>query len=130
MNLRLERFEYGPDYTIGRLYIDNQYFCYTLEDKVRKVKVPKETAIPAGKYKVVVDESSRFGREMPHILDVPNFEGVRIHSGNTKEDTEGCILLGNTWNGVGFVGQSRQAFEEFFHRLCITRLAELEIIDK
>ena len=127
MNLIVKRFEFGPDYTIGRLYIDGDYFCYTLEDKVRVEKIPGETAIPAGRYSVIVDHSNHFQRDLPHILNVPGFEGVRIHPGNTKADTEGCILVGYTWNGVGFVGNSRQAFEDFFHRLCVTRKAELEI---
>ena len=80
-------------------------FCDTLEDKWRDLtkekKVPGETCIPAGRYRVVMDYSNRFKRVMPHILDVKYFEGVRIHAGNVRADTDGCILLGQyLQNGV------------------------------
>lgn len=117
MQMTLERFEFGEDYTIGKLYLDGIYECYTLEDRVREEKVAGKTAIPTGTYKVVVDFSNRFKREMPHILNVMNFEGVRIHSGNTDKDTEGCILLGLIWNGGNYIGNSRAAYKHFFERL-------------
>lgn len=115
MKLEVKRFEYGTNYTIGRLYIDGEYECFTLEDKVRvgESKVFGATAIPAGHYRVVRDLSQRFGRRMPHVLNVPGFEGIRIHSGNTDKDTFGCILLGNTWAGGDFIGGSRAAFDKF-----------------
>ena len=115
MNLVLKRIEFGTNYTIGRLYIDNTFQCFTLEDKTREagVKVAGETSIPYGTYKVIKDMSSRFGTMMPHVLNVSNFEGVRIHSGNTDKDTEGCILLGETWAGGDFIGRSRNAFDAF-----------------
>lgn len=115
MNLVLKRIEFGTNYTIGRLYINSIFQCFTLEDKTREpgVKVAGETAIPYGTYKVVKDMSSRFGKMMPHILNVMGFEGVRIHSGNTDKDTEGCILLGETWAGGDFIGKSQVAFAEF-----------------
>lgn len=115
MIITVHRFEFGTDYTIGRLSIDGEFQCYTLEDKVRPsgVKIDGKTAIPAGHYKIVRDMSNRFGRVMPHILNVSGFEGIRIHSGNTSEDTEGCILLGDTWSGNNFVGNSRVAFNNF-----------------
>lgn len=118
MKLYIKRFEFGTNYTIGRLYVDDVYECYTLEDKVREagVKVPNETAIPTGTYKVVVDHSIHFGKDLPHILNVMGFEGVRIHSGNTDKDTEGCILLGDTWPGGDFIGNSLLAFDRFFER--------------
>ena len=118
MDIKLRRFEFGTTYTIGKLYIDGVYHCFTLEDKVREgEKVQNETAIPYGIYSVIIDISTRFGRPMPHVLDVPGFEGIRIHTGNTSHDTEGCILLGTTWAGKDFVGNSKFAFEPFFEKL-------------
>lgn len=107
--------------TIGRLSVDGRFQCYTCEDEVRPpgVKVPGKTAIPAGRYRVIVNRSERFsrsaGREvlLPLLLDVPGFSGVRIHPGNTAADTEGCILPGR-----GFltdrVTDSRAAFDALF----------------
>jgi len=104
--------------TIGELYIGEnpQRQCYTLEDKVRPegIKIPGETAIPPGRYEVIVTYSERFKREMPLLLDVPNFEGVRIHSGNTDADTEGCILVGRIPVNNDCIGESRLAFGELF----------------
>ncbi len=96
MKLSLHREFLGENYTIGRLYIDNKIFCDTLEDKVRigQAKVYGQTAIPYGKYKVVMTMSNRFKKIMPLLLKVEGFEGIRIHGGNTAEDTLGCILLG------------------------------------
>lgn len=88
--------------TIGQLYVNGEYFCFTLEDKVREVsgqpvdkwKVPEETAIPQGRYPVQLQVSPRFGPDTLSILNVPGFAGIRMHAGNTAEDTEGCPLLG------------------------------------
>ena len=85
--------------THGRLFKvdkDNkrEFICYTLEDKERLVKVKGQTAIPTGKYTVIVTMSPRFKKELPLILNVPNFSGVRFHGGNTENDSEGCPLLG------------------------------------
>lgn len=85
-------------YTIGRLTVDGQYFCDTLEDRVRDLtkekKVPGETAIPAGTYDMVVNISPKFKRMLPRLLNVPNFDGILIHRGNTANDSAGCILVG------------------------------------
>ena len=98
MKLKVERRFLGPDYTIGTLEVDGKYFCDTLEDRVRDLsrekKVPGETAIPAGRYDVVVNISPRFKRKLPRLLNVPGFEGILIHRGNTPGDTAGCILVG------------------------------------
>ena len=96
--------------------IDTLYECFTLEDVEREVKIPGKTAIPTGEYKLILDYSNRFKRIMPHILDVPGFEGVRIHSGNTDADTDGCILVGKTTKD-GTVGLSRIAFANLMVRL-------------
>lgn len=98
MKLRLERIACRPGYTIGRLYIDGQYWCDTLEDKVRdlakEAKVAGATAIPRGTYDVVVNISPKFKRLLPRLLGVPHFDGILIHRGNTAADTAGCILVG------------------------------------
>ena len=94
MNLLLKRIALKPEYTIGKLYIDGQYFCDTLEDTVREKKIAGKTDIPEGTYQVIVNRSPKFKRDLPLLLDVPNFEGFRIHRGNTVKDTSGCILVG------------------------------------
>ncbi len=94
MNLFLQRIAQTPEYTIGRLYINDNFFCNTLEDAVREQKIAGQTAIPEGTYTVIVNKSPRFKRDLPLLLDVPNFEGIRIHRGNTAKDTSGCILVG------------------------------------
>lgn len=120
MQITVTRKWFTGNDTTGELTIDGSDFhCFTLEDTVRDpgVKVAGETAIPAGTYDVVVDLSNRFKRFMPHVLGVPGFDGIRIHSGNTNEDTEGCILLGTergTMDGENAVLNSRVAFGDFF----------------
>jgi hypothetical protein len=93
--ITLLRNEYNNDCTIGRLYLGSEYFCYTLEDVVRKdgEKIAGKTAIPSGIYGVVLTHSKRFGCLLPEIFNVPNFSAIRIHGGNTAQDTEGCILV-------------------------------------
>lgn len=106
INLLLERFYLGPKYTIGRLAVDGMYMCDTLEDVVRDLnkdgdlddpgegKIPHITAIPFGRYRVLVTRSPKFKRDLPEILDVRHFTSIRIHSGCGPEDTEGCICVG------------------------------------
>ena len=126
MQLHIKRFEFGTNYTIGKLYIDGVYECFTLEPTVRTgPKVIGHTAIPVGSYQVVVDMSTRFARLMPHILDVDNFQGVRIHYGNSAINTEGCVLVGTTWAGGDFIGNSQIAFKNFFAQLSAVPSATL-----
>lgn len=112
MELKLIRETKTNDSTIGKLYINEIYHCYTLEDKEREVKVQNITAIPKGRYEVIVNFSNRFQQQMPLLLNVPNFVGVRIHWGNYSKDTEGCILLGTT-KAVNMIGNSRTAYAKF-----------------
>lgn len=105
MKLRLERKYFKETYTIGNLYINGSFFSNTLEDKNRDVnkngkfdnsetKVYGETCIPFGTYKIILTMSPKFKRELPRLLNVPSFEGVLIHRGNTAKDSAGCILVG------------------------------------
>ena len=128
MLIEVKRYEFNDTYTVGRMYLNNVYFCYTLEDVVRKgAKVNGKTAIPVGTYDVVIDDSVRFGKPMPHILNVPNFTGVRIHAGNTSKDTDGCILLGHTYAGKDFIGNSKLAYDVFFNKLKEDKTATIKI---
>ena len=116
MKITVKRMHRTDISTIGELYIDGVFECYTLEDIEREVKIKSETAIPKGTYKVIINQSNRFKRLLPLLLNVPNFEGVRIHSGNTNHDTEGCILVGQT-RSKNFIGQSRKAFDKLFKKM-------------
>lgn len=110
--------------TLGELYADGHLACFTLEDIVREIpgrpvaewKIAGETAIPAGRYQVVITHSARFGRELPLLAAVPGFTGVRMHPGNTAADTEGCILVGTQIAGETIV-ESRSAFASLFARI-------------
>lgn len=111
LNLRLRREPTVDGVTHGALFNGEVHLCWTLEDAVRApgVKVQNQTAISPGRYRVILDQSTRFQRLMPHVLDVPGFTGIRIHSGNTVEDTNGCILVGML-RQVSTVSQSITAF--------------------
>ena len=116
MKIEIKRLYKTKNSTIGELKVDGKFECYTLEDKERDVKIKCETAIPKGTYKVIINQSNRFKKLLPLLLSVPNFEGVRIHPGNTNHDTEGCILVGRT-KSKDFIGQSRKAFESLFAKM-------------
>ena len=100
MKLTLKRIAKRTDYTIGRLEDENGVkICDTLEPTWRdykggELKVPRKSAVPEGTYPVVITKSKKFGKYLPLLVGVPGFEGIRIHSGNTVNDTEGCILVG------------------------------------
>ena len=117
MELRVERLWPKENYTVGRLYVNNEFFSNTLEDKIidkdksgvfdnGEKKVYGESAIPYGKYKVIYNWSPKFGRNLPRLLDVPHFEGILIHSGNTAKDSFGCILVGKN-TSKGLLSESR-----------------------
>lgn len=125
MEITIKREVKTPNSTISSLAVDGKFMCYVLEDTdrglkqdmnlqiIKEKKVYGKTAIPAGRYKVVITMSNRFKRELPLLLNVPGYEGVRIHPGNTAENTEGCLLPGIT-KAQDFVGNSRAAFSAIF----------------
>ena len=127
MQITIKRLYKTDTSTIGELLIDGVFECFTLEDIERPVKIKSETAIPKGTYKVIINQSNRFKRLMPLLLNVPNFEGVRIHSGNTNHDTEGCILVGQTRN-KNYIGQSRKAYEKLFKKMQTAKDITLTIL--
>lgn len=130
--MQLKRIAKRDNYTIGRLYIDGEYFCDTLEDKVRdltkEAKVYGKTAIPEGTYEVTLRvQSPRFSQKrqydfckgyLPRLLNVPQFEGVLIHVGNTASDTDGCILVGKN-KMRGMVTESTDTFRRLYDRLSL-----------
>jgi hypothetical protein len=122
MKLRLSRESFPSNATIGKLYVNGAYECATLEDEDRKlelggVKVYGRTCIPRGHYDVVITYSNRFKRELPLLMRVPQFDGIRIHPGNTHEDTDGCILLGVLNEKGDRLVMSRTTFNGFYTRL-------------
>ena len=141
MKLVLRRIAKRDTYTIGRLYADGKYFCDTLEDTdrnltsemdeeyIKQQKVYGKTAIPSGVYQVEITYSPKFKKQMPLVKDVKGFQGIRIHSGNTDEDTEGCILVGKNTK-VGMVTDSRKTYYALFSRLskCNPGTITLQII--
>lgn len=126
MELKLKRIAKRDTYTIGRLYVDGEYACDTLEDAVRDVKIKHKTAIPAGRYNVTLNiQSPKFRTKkqykfcdgyLPRLLDVPGYEGILIHIGNTVNDTSGCILVGRN-TIVGQLTQSKRTFQQLYRWL-------------
>ena len=127
MKIKVDRIYKGESYTIGRMYLNGEYFCDTLEDAIRPVKIPNETAIPAGTYKVEVTYSPRFKRNLPLLIDVPNYTGIRIHNGSNKDHTSGCILVGfNTSKGI--LSDSRKISDKLTEKLkSLSEPIEIEI---
>lgn len=123
MEIRVKRIARKERYTIGNMYVNDTYFCDTLEDADRELtdtmeideilanKLKGITAIPTGKYDVILTFSPRFKRVLPLLLNVKGFEGIRIHPGNSAEDTEGCLLVGEN-KEKGKVLNSRTTFEK------------------
>jgi len=128
MELELTRSARTNRSTIGELTINGAFECFILEDKDRglrqgmtiselmALKVKTKTAIPTGRYEIVVSFSDRFQKMLPLLLDVPVYEGIRIHPGNTDEDTEGCLLPGKT-KSADAVTNSRIAFTALFDKI-------------
>lgn len=111
-------------FTEGKMYVDNDFECYTVEDEDRKleaggIKIQNKTAIPRGRYKVIMSTSTRFKKRLPEVLNVPGFKGIRIHSGNKSADTEGCIIVGavNTNDKDDWVGSSKVAMSRLVPKI-------------
>ena len=126
MELKLIRKYRKTDYTIGILYINNEYFCEILEDtdrglkdsmsleEIKKIKIKDQTCIPYGKYQILMTYSPKYKKIMPLVNNVKGFEGIRIHSGNTNKDTSGCLLPG--FNKIkGQVINSRETFNKLYN---------------
>lgn len=125
MTLKLVRKYRKEKYTIGKLYVDGVYFCDVIEDRDRGLddsmglaeimskKRYGETAIPYGTYKVEITYSPKYKRMMPEVKNVKGFSGIRIHSGNTAEDTLGCLIVGKNTQ-VGMVTESRKTYNALF----------------
>jgi len=133
MHIKLVRKMGNSKFTEGRLYIDGEFECFTVEDAVRAIKIQNKTAIPKGTYNVIMTMSTRFGKVMPLLENVPNFTGVRIHAGNNSGDTEGCIIVGalNDSMDDDFVGSSKVAVSRLYpkieHALAIKEKVTIEI---
>lgn len=116
--LQVSRKIYTDKSTIGDIYFDGEFICSSLEDTIRNVKVAKHTAIPAGNYELVLRQSPRYKRMMPYILDVPFFEGIMIHWGNSDLSTEGCILTGlYDPSKPDWIASSRKSFDELYAKI-------------
>lgn len=148
MKLKLKRIALKKDYTIGKLYIDDVYFCDTLEDAVRDLnkngkfdgnekKVHGQTAIPYGTYEVTTNVvSSRFKNriwakpyngKIPRLLNVQSFDGVLLHPGSSQLDTSGCILVGKN-TIVGRLTDSQKTFHLLMQKIKNQKNITIEII--
>lgn len=132
MIITVRRIAMKDTYTIGKLYIDGVYFCDTVEDKdrglddsmeesvIKERKVYGETSIPMGTYKVEITYSPKFKKNLPLLIGVKGFEGIRIHSGNTAKDSLGCIIVGRN-KKVGMVLDSRATMTKLLKVLTSTK---------
>lgn len=116
MRLVLQRLREIDGATLGRLAVCNgpktHFICATLEPKVRDKKIKGQTAIPAGEYRIKYSPSQKYGKNMPFLLNVPNFTGIMIHTGNELKDTEGCILVGyRKYPEKAYLYSSRKTFD-------------------
>ena len=141
MKIKLVRIAFKETYTIGKLYVDGQYVCDTIEDKDRGLdnsmtvneilrrKIKGQTAIPTGHYNIEITYSPKYKRMMPLLLGVKGYSGIRIHSGNTAKDTEGCLLVGKNTQ-VGMVTESRNTYQRLFAMMQGEKNITIDIIRK
>lgn len=134
MELKLERTTFTERSTIGTLSVNGKQECFILEDhdrgmddsmsleQINKMKVYGKTAIPSGRYEVAITMSNRFKKELPILLNVKGYEGIRIHPGNTDADTLGCLLPGRK-KGVDSVAESTLAFNALFDKMKLAKRA-------
>lgn len=122
--IRVERFLHHPDCEISRVYVDGVYFCFAIEDAWRTTKIPGQTCIPAGTYALGTRWSPKFSPKYQHemiwVRDVPGFQYILIHTGNTVDDTEGCLIIGDkigVLNGKDAVLNSRATYLRFYDRV-------------
>lgn len=148
MKLTLKRIALKPTYTIGKLYIDDKYFCDTLEDTVRDLnkngkfdngekKIKGETAIPYGTYEITTNVVSQrfknrvwakpYGGKIPRLINVPSFDGVLLHPGSSSEDTSGCLLIGKN-TIVGRLTDSQKTFHALMQKIKNQKNLTIEII--
>lgn len=148
MEIKLKRIALRSTYTIGKLYIDGEYFCDTLEDTVRDLnkngkfdngekKIYGQTAIPYGKYKVTLNVVSPrlknrswakpYGGKLPRLLNVPSFDGILIHPGSSSKDTKGCILVGRN-TIVGKLTNTLNVFHSFMSKVKGQKDLTIEIV--
>lgn len=148
MKLTLKRIALKPTYTIGRLYIDNNYFCDTLEDTVRDLnkdgkfdsgekKIKGKTAIPYGTYEITTNVVSQrfknrvwakpYGGKIPRLINVPSFDGVLLHPGSSSADTSGCLLVGKN-TIVGRLTDSQKTFHMLMQKIKDQKNLIIEII--
>lgn len=132
MRIEIVRRWFTSESTLGDLIADGVHVCFSLEDVDRglhqsmdvdslmRLKVPRATAIPLGVYELVIDYSPRFKRDMPRLINVPGFVGIRIHPGNDANATEGCILVGME-RDMDRIMRSLAAFEEVYRLVVAAR---------
>ena len=113
--------------SLGTMTFDDGFVCHTLEDPVRDVKIAGETAIPSGTYRVTITMSTRFGKPLPSLANVPNFSGIRIHPGNTTADTSGCILVATSRGQHDDIVSSKEAMEQVQKRIAAC-IAEGDVV--
>jgi hypothetical protein len=116
MRLALSRDCYSNQATIGELTIDGTFECYTLENAMGNLTATGKSCIPSGTYNIVDYASPKFGFHVPLLQNVPGYDAIEIHPGNTEEDTLGCILVGLARN-TDSIGQSRPAFNSLYSKI-------------
>lgn len=121
--------------TISDMYVDGRFYCYVLEDIVRDLlkdgsgKIYGKTAIPSGRYRVVLTYSPRFKRMLPELIGVKYFEGVRIHGGNTKLDTEGCLIVAQNTDFISKVWDCKDVLSNLIKKIKASKECWIEIKD-